>query len=94
MNGASFEALAKQYSQDPGSASRGGRLGFYSRGELAPEYEAASLSMSPGEISEPVESQFGFHLIRLEEKRGNTYNTSHILITPQPNQKDYELSRE
>lgn len=89
INGESFEALAKQYSQDPGSASRGGRLGFYSRGELAPEYEAASLSMSPGEISEPIESQFGFHVIRLEEKRGNTYNTSHILITPQPNQNDY-----
>lgn len=88
-SGESFEALAKQYSQDPGSASRGGQLGFYSRGELAPEYEAASLSMAPGEISMPVETQFGFHIIQLQEKRGNTYRTRHILVTPQPNQDDY-----
>lgn len=88
--GESFEALAKQYSQDPGSARRGGELGFFGRGELAPEYEAASLSMEPGEISLPVETQFGFHVIQLQEKRGNTYRTRHILITPQPNQADYE----
>lgn len=89
-SGESFAALAKQYSQDPGSAARGGELGFYSRGELAPEYEAASLSMKPGDISMPVETQFGFHLIQLQEKRGNTYKTRHILITPQPNQADYQ----
>ncbi|MEO9872467.1 peptidylprolyl isomerase [Ekhidna sp.] len=88
--GESFAALAKQYSQDPGSAARGGELGFYSRGELAPEYEAASLSMSPGEISMPVETQFGYHVIQLLEKRGNTYKTKHILISPQPNQEDYK----
>ena len=88
-NGESFGTLAKQYSQDPGSAANGGQLGFYSRGELAPEYEAASLSMKPGEISMPVETQFGFHLIQLQEKRGNTYKTRHILITPQPDQNDY-----
>lgn len=93
-NGESFETLAQQYSQDPGSASRGGLLGFYSRGELAPEYEAAALSLSPGEISMPTESQFGFHIIRLEEKRGNTYNTSHILISPQPNQDDYSKAEQ
>lgn len=88
--GESFADLAKQYSQDPGSAANGGQLGFYSRGELAPEYEATSLSMKPGEISMPVESQFGFHLIQLQEKRGNTYRTRHILISPQPNQEDYQ----
>ncbi|WP_462231729.1 peptidylprolyl isomerase [Ekhidna sp.] len=88
--GESFEALAKQYSQDPGSAARGGQLGFYGRGELAPEYEAAALSMTPGGISKPVETQFGFHLIQLQEKRGNTYKTRHILISPQPNQADYQ----
>jgi len=87
--GESFEALAKQYSQDPGSAARGGQLGFYGRGDLAPEFEAAALSMKPGEISMPVETQFGFHLIELQEKRGNTYRTRHILISPQPNQDDY-----
>ncbi|WP_420316792.1 foldase protein PrsA [Ekhidna sp.] len=88
-SGISFEVLAKKYSQDPGSAANGGQLGFYSRGELAPEYEATALSLKPGEVSMPVESQFGFHLIQLQEKRGNTYKSRHILITPQPNQKDY-----
>lgn len=87
--GESFAELAKQYSQDPGSASRGGELGFFGRGELAPEYEATALSLEPGEISMPVETQFGIHLIQLQEKRGNTYKTRHILITPQPNQGDY-----
>lgn len=88
-DGESFATLAKQYSQDPGSAANGGQLGFYGRGELAPEYEAASLSMQPGGISMPIETQFGFHLIQLQEKRGNTYKTRHILISPQPDQSDY-----
>ncbi len=88
-SGESFADLAKQYSQDPGSAANGGQLGFYGRGELAPEYEAAALSMQPGGISMPVETQFGIHLIQLQEKRGNTYRSRHILITPQPNQDDY-----
>jgi len=91
-SGISFEILARKYSQDPGSAANGGQLGFYSRGELAPEYEAAALSMKPGEVSMPVETQFGFHLIQLQEKRGNTFRTRHILITPQPNQEDYQLA--
>jgi len=89
-SGIDFAVLAKKYSQDPGSAAKGGQLGFYSRGELAPEYEAAALSMKPGEISMPVETQFGFHLIQLQEKRGNTFKTRHILISPQPNQNDYQ----
>ncbi len=90
--GIDFEVLAKRYSQDPGSAANGGQLGFYSRGELAPEYEATSLSMKPGEISMPVETQFGFHLIQLQEKRGNTYKTRHILISPQPSAEDYSFA--
>ncbi|MEM0938497.1 MAG: peptidylprolyl isomerase [Bacteroidota bacterium] len=88
-NGEVFPDLARQYSQDPGSARKGGELGFYGRGELAPEYEATALSLRQGEISMPVETQFGFHLIELLEKRGNTYRTRHILVTPQPNQADY-----
>ena len=90
LSGESFADLAKQYSQDPGSARLGGDLGFFGRGQLAPEYEAAALSLSPGEITMPVETQFGFHIIELQEKRGNTFKTRHILITPQPNQEDYD----
>lgn len=87
-NGASFSDLAKQYSQDPGSAAKGGQLPFYSRGELAPEFEASALSMKPGELSMPIKTQFGFHLIQLQEKRGNTFRSRHILISPQPSPSD------
>lgn len=91
-NGASFADLARKYSQDPGSASRGGQLPFYSRGELAPEFEAAALSMSPNELSMPIETQFGYHLVELQEKRGNTFKTRHILMSPTPNADDYKKS--
>lgn len=83
-----FQTLARQYSQDPGSAMMGGELGFFRRGELAPEYEATSLGLRPGEISDPVETMFGFHLIQLLERRGNTYNTRHILLRPLPSEED------
>ncbi|UXX80464.1 peptidylprolyl isomerase [Reichenbachiella carrageenanivorans] len=93
-NGEDFGQLAKKFSQDPGSASAGGELGFFKRGELAPEYEAAALSMKPGEISRPVESQFGFHLIQLIERRGNTYNSRHILIIPKATTSDVEDAKQ
>ncbi|MCL6259179.1 peptidylprolyl isomerase [Aquiflexum sp. TKW24L] len=83
-----FQTLAKQYSQDPGSAALGGELGFFRRGELAPEYEATALGLEPLEISDPVETTFGFHMIQLLEKRGNTFNTRHILIRPEPSEQD------
>ena len=83
-----FQTLAREYSQDPMSAIQGGELGFFRRGELAPEFEATSLGLKPGEISNPVETMFGFHLIQLLERRGNTYNTRHILIKPEPSEED------
>ena len=58
LAGESFEALAKEYSQDPGSAVQGGYLGFFKRKELVPEYEAAALRLEPGQLSPVVESQF------------------------------------
>jgi peptidyl-prolyl cis-trans isomerase SurA len=85
---ADFGPLARQYSEDPGSAAQNGELGFFRRGELAPEYEATALSLKPGEISDPVESMFGFHMIQLLERRGNSYNTKHILIRPRPTSDD------
>ncbi|WP_448520517.1 peptidylprolyl isomerase [Rhodoflexus sp.] len=85
---ARFEDLARTYSEDLGSASRGGDLGFHGRGELVPPYEAAAMSLEPGEISEPVESEFGIHLIQLIERRGNRYNSRHILLRPEPTEQD------
>ena len=92
ISGTPFGDLAKIYSQDPGSAVRGGELPFFSRGELAPEYEATALSLAAGEVSMPVETQFGYHIIELLDKRGNTYKTRHILITPTPSQEDFKLT--
>ncbi|PTX15123.1 periplasmic chaperone for outer membrane proteins SurA [Pontibacter mucosus] len=82
LAGEDFATLAKQYSQDPGSAQDGGELGFFKKKELVPEYEAAALRLEPGGISNVIESQFGFHLIQLIERRGQEFNTRHILIKP------------
>ena len=83
LNGESFEILATLYSQDPGSAQNGGNLGFIGRGVFQPEFEAAVFKLNEGEISMPVETQFGFHLIQLIEKRGNLFNSRHILLQPE-----------
>lgn len=83
-----FQSLAREYSEDPMSAIQGGELGFFRRGELAPEFEATALGLRPGEISDPVETMFGIHMIQLLERRGNTYNSRHILIKPQPSEDD------
>ncbi|MFZ9046673.1 MAG: peptidylprolyl isomerase [Cyclobacteriaceae bacterium] len=88
LKGDSFADLARAYSEDPGSASRGGELPFYRRGELAPEFEATALTMSPGELSMPVKTDFGYHLIELIEKRGNLFKAKHILIIPKPSFTD------
>ena len=85
---ADFADLAKRYSEDPGSGSQGGDLGFFRRGELAPEYETTALGLRPGEISDPVETQFGFHMIQLLEIKGTSYNTRHILRIPTASEED------
>ncbi|WP_178863949.1 SurA N-terminal domain-containing protein [Thiomicrorhabdus cannonii] len=65
-NGESFEALAKTYSQDPGSANSGGDLGSFEQGMMVPEFDKAVFSMQVGQVSEPVKTDFGYHLIKLE----------------------------
>jgi peptidyl-prolyl cis-trans isomerase SurA len=87
-----FQTLARQYSEDPMSAIQGGELGFFRRGELAPEYEATALGLRPGEISDPVETIFGVHMIQLLERRGNTFNTRHILIRPKASEDDIKAA--
>ncbi len=86
--GADFCALAKKYSEDVGSAKQCGELGFFKKGDLVKPYETAALRLTPGEVSEVVESEFGFHIIQLIERRGNEYNTRHILIKPSASYKD------
>ncbi len=90
LNGESFEELAKKYSEDPGSAPKGGNLGFTDRGTMVPEFEAAAMKLKPGELSQPIESQFGFHLIELIERRGNRFNSKHILLRPVSSASDIQ----
>ena len=90
--GESFATLAGQFSEDPGSAAKGGELGFFKKRELVPEYEAASLKLEPGQMSDVIESQFGFHLIQLIERRGEEYNTRHILLKPNSTNIDMDAT--
>jgi len=91
--GEKFEELAGTFSDDPGSGRNGGDLGWAKRGSFVPEYEAAAYNLEPGEYSEIIESEFGFHLIQLLELRGNTIHTRHILIKPEIEPSDLELAR-
>lgn len=79
-SGKDFAELAKKYSEDPASAVLGGDLGFTKRGKLVPEFEAAAFALDEGQISQPIETVFGFHIIQLLEKRGESIHTRHILI--------------
>ncbi|MCH5326472.1 MAG: peptidylprolyl isomerase [Duncaniella sp.] len=84
-----FATLAILYSQDPGTAPHGGELGFMGRGQLVPEYAAAAFNLNdPKKVSKIVESEFGFHIIQLIEKRGDRVNTRHILLRPRVAESD------
>ena len=78
--GEDFKMLATLYSDDLGSSTEGGELGFLNRGDLVPEFERAAFRLKAGEISEVVESQFGFHIIQFIERRGEQINVRHILL--------------
>lgn len=84
LRGERFGALARLYSDDPGSASKGGDLGFVERGTLYPEFEAAAFNLKTGEISQIVKTQAGYHIIQLIERRGESIHVAHILIQPKP----------
>tara|TARA_Y100001970_G_scaffold18650_2_gene20953 strand:+ start:24543 stop:25808 length:1266 start_codon:yes stop_codon:yes gene_type:complete len=84
----SFDLAVKRYSQDPGSVSSGGNLGYTKRGSLLPVYEQAAFSLKKGELSDPVESLFGFHIIQLLDRLGEKIKTKHILFSLKPGNKD------
>ena len=88
LKGDNFAMLARLYSQDPGSAAKGGELGFFGRGKMVSEFEAAAFALKPGEVSPIVETQLGFHIIQLIERRGNTVNARHILMQPKTSSDD------
>ncbi len=84
-----FSTLAILHSQDPGSAGRGGELGFMGRGQLVPEFAAVAFNLNdPKKVSKIVETEFGYHIIQLIEKRGDRINVRHILLNPRVSDKD------
>ena len=84
-----FSTLAILYSEDPGSAARGGELGFSGRAEFVPEFSAVAFNLNdPKKVSKIVETEYGFHIIQLIEKRGDRINVRHILLKPKVAEKD------
>ena len=87
-----LEDMAKEYSMD-GSRGQGGDLGFAKRGSYVPEFEAVAFTLTEGEMSEVVETEFGFHIIKFEERRGLSVRVKHVLIRPEITDADLELTR-
>ena len=68
-HGANFAQLAKEHSKDPGSKDDGGELGYFGRGQMVPQFEEAAFKLQKGDLSEPIQTQFGWHLIQLDDRR-------------------------
>ncbi|MDZ4744670.1 MAG: peptidylprolyl isomerase [bacterium] len=93
MKGGSFSDFARRHSGDPGSAVNGGDLGTVERGKFVPAFENAAFGLQPEEISQPVETPFGFHIIQLITKSGNSITARHILIRVGQSETDKEVAR-
>lgn len=90
INGEKFSTLARIYSEDPGSARKGGELGMASKSIFWPAFSDAAMSLKPGVISQIVETPDGFHIIEVIDKKGDMFNARHILIKPQYTEQDRE----
>ncbi len=86
--GEDFNKLAIEFSEDPATSIRGGDLGFIKRGDLVTEYEEVAFALEPGQVSDVVQTQFGYHIIKMIEKRGEKVQTAHILIQLKPTAED------
>ena len=93
LNGESFENKARIYSDDPGSAANGGLYTNIGRGKMVKIFEATALNLQEGEISDPVESEFGFHIIQLVKKSGKLYDARHILLKAEPNAEEIATAK-
>ena len=90
INGERFSTLARLYSQDPGSARKGGELGMASKSIFWPAFSDAAMSLKPGVVSQIVETPDGFHIIEVIEKKGDMFNARHILLKPEYTSEDRE----
>ena len=90
INGEKFSTLARIYSQDPGSARKGGELGMASKSIFWPAFSDAAMALKPGVVSQIVETPDGFHIIEVLEKKGDMFNARHILLKPEYTSEDME----
>lgn len=88
INGEKFSTLARIYSQDPGSARRGGELGMASKSIFWPAFSDAAMALKPGVVSQIVETPDGFHIIEVLEKKDDMFNARHILLKPEYTSED------
>lgn len=93
LAGENFNELAKKYSEDPSAQSNGGEMGYVGRGAMVSEFEAMAFRLRKGEISQPFKSQFGFHIMQLIDRRGNEYNSRHILLKAIPSYEDLQRAK-
>ena len=93
IGGETFNTLALIYSDDKGTASRSGELGYFSRGDMVPEFEAAAFRLKPDSVSKIIETKYGYHILRLIDRKGENINVRHILIRPQIFRADIERAR-
>ncbi len=88
LKGENFNELAVKYSDDPSAQQNGGEMGYVGRGAMVPSYEATAFKIKRGEISQPFESPYGYHIMQLIDRRGNEYNSRHILLFATPSGED------
>ena len=93
-SGGDFEELAQVHSDDIGSAELGGDLGWFRRGAMVPEFDDAAFSMMDGQVSDIVETEFGYHIIKIERSRGGEKRGRHILVMPEMTEADIQTARD
>lgn len=91
--GGDFEVLARRFSDDPGSRERGGDLGWFKQGQMVRPFEQVAFAMRPGDVSGIVETQFGYHIIKLEKVRAGERQARHILVRPEVNDADRDRAQ-
>lgn len=93
LNDGDFASQARIYSEDAASAANGGLMKNIVKGQMVKPFEAAALNLQVGEISEPIESEYGFHIIKLEKKAGKKYDASHILLMTKPTDEEIATAK-
>lgn len=92
--GEDFNTMALIYSDDKGSAIQGGELGYFGRGAMVPEFEAAAFRLRPDSVSKIIETKFGYHILKLINRKGDNINARHILIRPKIFTTDVDLAKQ